>query len=68
MPRTRKAGVCDVEDHQLPPGALDEIDGSQADAENQRHKCAACAWNAGYEAGLREGNRLARAEIASREQ
>jgi hypothetical protein len=36
-----------------------DIAPSQAKREGQRHKCAACAWNAGYEAGLKAAQQAA---------
>ena len=56
----RMAGLCN-EDHigDIPKPVLDSLLENQS--EPFRHRCAACAYRAGYEAGLNEAPDLAKA-------
>jgi hypothetical protein len=47
--------------HSAPKEVLDNLEPSQAGT--GRHKCAICAYNEGYENGMKEGLRLAKKAI-----
>lgn len=60
MPR-RSVDDCNKTHPNTPPDVLAELPNSQKKSTGGRHKCAACA----YEAGLQEGIRRARKALAT---